>query len=480
MTCRNTPNPSGAIELTNRKDAKNAKHHPPGKPMEQAPLAFLVVAPCDVLCDLCAFAVQKHGRYNRPVARFHFRCCECSLELDERPGLYVCPSCSSMQAPGGVTRGVLEVVIDDLPKVWPAARPGSPEFLTAFLPIAGPRHLPPLAVGGTPLLAAPRLRLETGIPDLWLKDDTRNPSGSTKDRASQLVVAKAVEHGADTVAAASTGNAATALAAVAASTGLRAVVFVPADAPPAKLIQMLSYGADVLPVAGTYDDAFELSLAACDRFGWVNRNTGFNPFTIEGKKTAALEIAAAMAPAPPDAVIVTAGDGVITAGLAKGFADLEEAGLIPRRPRLIVVQPEGTAAIATALRTGAETITPVPGAASIADSLTVETPRNAILCLREVRASGGAGVVVSDDAILESIPRLAGLTGVFAEPAAAAALAGLSTALAEGLVDRSERVVLMITGSGLKDVAAAARAVQMPEPITPTVDAVAASFANRS
>ncbi len=204
---------------------------------------------------------------------------------------------------------------------------------------------------------------------LWLKDDTRNPSGSTKDRASQLVVAKALEYGADTVAAASTGNAATALAAVAAAAGLRAVVFVPADAPPAKLIQMLSYGADVLPVAGSYDDAFELSLAACDRFGWTNRNTAFNPFTIEGKKTAALEIAAAMAPETPDAVIVTAGDGVITAGLAKGFADLEAAGLIARRPRLIVVQPEGTAAIATALRSGADEIVPVPGATSVADSL---------------------------------------------------------------------------------------------------------------
>jgi threonine synthase len=250
------------------------------------------------------------------------------------------------------------------------------------------------------------------------------------------------------------------------------VVFVPADAPPAKLIQMLSYGAEVLPVAGTYDDAFELSIAACSGFGWTNRNTAFNPFTIEGKKTAALEIAAAMAPEAPDAVVVTAGDGVITAGLAKGFADLEAVGLIARRPRLIVVQPEGTAAIATALRSGADEIAPVSGAASVADSLVVEAPRNAIQCLREVRASHGAGVTVSDDAILAAIPRLASLTGVFAEPAAAAALAGLDTALDEGLVGRDESVVLMITGSGLKDVAAARRAIAIPAPIAPTIDAV--------
>ena len=167
---------------------------------------------------------------------------------------------------------------------------------------------------------------------------------------------------------------------------------------------------------------------------------------------------------------------MITAGLAKGFADLEAAGLIGRRPRLIVVQPVGAAAIAAALRSGARDITPVPGAASVADSLTVEAPRNALLCLRQVRATGGAGVIVGDRAILESIPRLAGLTGVFAEPAAAAALAGLETALEEGSVDRTERVVLVITGSGLKDTAAARRAVEMPDAIEPRLDAVAAAL----
>ena len=414
------------------------------------------------------------------MARFHFRCSECSKEFEERQGLYVCPTCSQKQVSGGFTRGVLEIVIEGLPRAWPEARPGSPEFLTAFLPFDNPRHLPPLPVGDTPLLAAPELRHALGMEHLFVKDDTRNPSGSTKDRASQLVVAKAIEYGIDTVATASTGNAATALAAIAASAGLRAVVFVPADAPPAKLIQMLSYGADVLPVAGSYDDAFELSLAACERFGWLNRNTAFNPFTIEGKKTAALEIAAAMAPDAPDVVVVTAGDGVIAAGLAKGFADLETAGLIVGRPRLVVVQPEGTAAIATALRSGADTITPVPGAASIADSLTVEAPRNAILCLREVRGSNGAGVIVSDDDILKAIPRLAGLTGVFAEPAAAAALAGLETALVDGLVDRDESVVLMVTGSGLKDVAAAGRALNTPETIAPTMDAFEAAVQRHS
>ena len=324
------------------------------------------------------------------------------------------------------------------------------------------------------MLEVPGLRRELKMPRLWVKDDTRNPSGSTKDRASLLVAAKAKEYGYDTIAAASTGNAATALAAVCAAAGLTAVVFVPASAPEAKLIQMLAYGARVFRVDGSYDDAFELCLTACDEFGWYNRNTALNPFTIEGKKTAALEIGAQMQPEAPDAVIVPVGDGVIVSGVAKGFADLERAGLIAKRPRLIAVQPAGSASIAAALRADSAEITPVPDAASVADSLVVQAPRNAMLCLRQIRDSGGAGVVVGDDQIVRAISRLARATGVFAEPAAAAALAGLDASLDQGLVGRDERVVLLVTGTGLKDVPAASRAVCRPEPIPPRLDAVVA------
>ncbi len=406
------------------------------------------------------------------MARFHFRCIECGETYREDPTLMVCPVCSGQQERGGTSRGVLEVVLKSLPTSWPHFRASDPEFLHAFLPLGDARAIPSIPVGDTPLLEVPRLRREIGMHRLFLKDDTRNPSGSTKDRASLLVVTKAVEYGLETVATASTGNAATALAAVAAAAGLRAVVFVPDTSPPAKLIQMLSYGATVVPVDGTYDQAFDLCAQACDHFGWYNRSTAFNPFTIEGKKTAALEIAVDLSMESPDAVIVPTGDGVILAGLAKGFRDLETAGLISRRPRLIAVQPEGSSAIAVALNAGNKAVTPMRGAASVADSLTVQMPRNAIGCLAEVRASDGAGVVVSDLAILSSIPKLAQFTGVFAEPAGAAALAGLETALDEQLIDRDERVVLMVTGTGLKDVAAAARAVPMPKAIAPTLEAV--------
>jgi threonine synthase len=406
------------------------------------------------------------------MARFHFRCIECSKEYPEDPHRLVCSLCSGKQEPGGTIRGVLEVVLKVLPSTWPHFRASDREFISAFLPINDDGAIPPLPVGDTPLLEAPRLRDDLEMPNLFLKDDTRNPSGSTKDRASLLVVAKAVEYGCDTVATASTGNAASALAAVAASAGLRAIVLVPAAAPPAKLAQMQSYGAVVVPVDGNYDQAFELCTSACNEFGWYNRSTALNPFTIEGKKTAALEIAAAITPDSPDAILVPTGDGVILAGLAKGFRDLERAGLIERRPRLIAIQPEKSSAIANAVRSGAERATAVPGAASVADSLTVEMPRNAIGCLAEIRASGGGGITVSDDAISTAISRLAGSTGVFAEPAGAAALAGLEAALGEGLVDREERVVLMITGNGLKDIDAAARALPRLEPVDASLEAV--------
>ena len=407
------------------------------------------------------------------MASFTFVCSECGARYPEGAVRYTCPECRTRQVPGGVTRGVLRVELDELPRKWPSARMHDPGTLVTLLPVASPVALPPCRVGGTPLQPVPNLRREHAMPHLWLKDETRNPSGSTKDRASLLVVAKAVEYGYGTVAAASTGNAASALAAVAAAAGVRAVVFVPASAPPAKLVQMASYGARIVPVAGTYDDAFELSIAACERFGWYNRNTALNPFTIEGKKTAALEIAGDLAPDQADVVVVPTGDGVVVSGIAKGFADLARTGLVHRSPRLIVVQPAGSAAIATALRVDAPEIEPLSHAASVADSLVVGTPRNAPMALAAVRASGGGGVTVSDDEILDAVLHLARTTGVFAEPAGAAALAGLHVALEEGLIARDERVVLLVTGTGLKDVGAAQRRVTVPQAVRPELDDVA-------
>jgi threonine synthase len=406
------------------------------------------------------------------MTAFHFKCGECGRRYSEAEVRYVCPPCGARREPGRATRGVLAVELDGLPRGWPEAPLSAPEALAAFLPVRSAASIPPLAVGGTPLLPVPRLRAEVGLKRLWVKDETRNPSGSIKDRASLLVVAKALEYGCETVACASTGNAASSLAAAAAAAGVCAVVFVPASAPPAKLVQSAAYGARLVAVQGSYDEAFELALACCERFGWYNRNTAYNPFTIEGKKTAALEIVAAMSPEAPDAVVVPVGDGVVIAGMAKGFADLTAAGILARSPRLIAVQPEGSAAIVRALRAGAEEVSPVTGAGSVADSLVVEAPRNGPAALKAVRGSGGTGVIVSDDAIIAAVARLAATTGVFAEPAGAASLAGLEAALAERILAGDERIVLLVTGSGLKDVDAASRAMRVSEPVEPSVEAV--------
>jgi threonine synthase len=396
------------------------------------------------------------------------RCVECGAVYPEGPERLVCPACSSGQAPGGHTRGVLLVECGGLPDYWP----DHPRAWRQWLPLPGELDLPDLPVGDSPLLHASALGARLDMPHLWVKDDTRNPSGSTKDRASWLVCAKALQFGLDTVATASTGNAAAALACCAAAFGLQAVVFVPAGAPAAKLLHIRACGASLVEVEGGYDQAFELSLEACRARGWYNRNTAFNPYTIEGKKTAALELMAQLPGHQLDALFVGTGDGVILGGLGRGLADLKRAGLIERLPRLYAVQVGASDALARGWEAGSADQARAPGAACVADSLVVEAPRNAVHALQVLRETGGACVRVGDDEVRSAIVQLASGTGVFAEPAGAAGLAGLRRALELGLVDRRERVALLVTGSGLKDPAAAAAHLPAARRVPPRLDAL--------
>lgn len=399
---------------------------------------------------------------------FRLRCVECDTAFSEDPALLVCPACARAQQPGGHTRGVLLVELDELPELWPQDQHHRREWL----PLPWNLELPYFPVGGTPLLPVPALRERLGLPQLWVKDDTRNPSGSTKDRASWLVCAKARQYGFRTVATASTGNAATALASCAAAFGLRAVVFVPAAAPPVKLLQIRALGAALLAVEGGYDEAFELSSQACRARGWYNRNTALNPYTLEGKKTAALEIAVQMPEHAVDAVFTGAGDGVILGGLGKGFADLGLAGLLRGQPRLFAVQAGSSDALARGHEAGSADAARVPHAGSVADSLNVEAPRNAVQVLQMLRGTKGACVRVTDEEIRAAVALLGSTTGLFAEPAGAASLAGLLRALELGLVGRDERIVLLVTGSGLKDPAAAGAHLPEARRIAPRLEAV--------
>ncbi len=330
-----------------------------------------------------------------------------------------------------------------------------------LLPVQPDAETPPLQIGWTPLYAAERLAAELGLRHLWLKDDGRNPTASFKDRASAVAVVKARERGAQVITTASTGNAAAALSGVCASVGQPNVIFVPEKAPPAKVAQLLAYGATVMLVQGSYDDAFELCLQAADAYGWYNRNTGFNPYMSEGKKTATLEICEQLNWEAPDCIFVSVGDGCIIGGLHKGLKDLLALGWIEKMPRLIGVQAAGSNYLAEAWERGEDVLTkPAIDAQTAADSISAGLPRDRMKAMAAVVETGGAYVTVSDEEILAAIPALARGSGVFAEPAGAAAYAGLVKAVEQGLVAADERVVVVNTGSGLKDVAGAMKGVE--------------------
>lgn len=340
-----------------------------------------------------------------------------------------------------------------------------------LLPISHPEYIPPLETGWTPLYHATELGRHLQMNELYIKDDGRNPTASFKDRASAVAVVKAREAGYDVITTASSGNAAAALAGMAASVGLASVIFVPASAPEAKVAQLLIYGATVILVEGTYDQAFDLCLAAAKEFNWYCRNTAYNPFMSEGKKTVSFEISEQLGWEAPDKVFVAVGDGCIIGGVHKGFRDLATLGWIDRVPEIIGVQAEGSDVLVTAWERGSEQIEPIE-ANTIADSISVGIPRDAVKALRAVTETGGRYVRVSDEEILDSMRMLARGCGVFAEPAGATGFAGLRRARQEGWVGENERVVVIVTGNGLKDIKSAIKATSAPYRVAPDLDAL--------
>lgn len=331
-----------------------------------------------------------------------------------------------------------------------------------LLPVKPDAEVPPLQIGWTPLYATPRLGAELGLRHLWVKDDGRNPTASFKDRASAIAVVKGRERGAKIITTASTGNAAAALSGICSSVGQPNVIFVPEKAPSAKVAQLLAYGSTVMLVRGTYDDAFDLCLQAADAYGWYNRNTGFNPYMSEGKKTATLEICEQLAWNAPDRIFVSVGDGCIIGGLHKGLKDLMALGWIEKMPKLMGIQAAGSNYLAEAWANGEDVLTKAPiHDHTVADSISSGLPRDRLKAMAAVKETDGAYLTVTDDEILSAIPALARGSGVFAEPAGAAAYAGLVKAVEKGMVSADERIVVLNTGSGLKDVAGAMKGVEM-------------------
>jgi threonine synthase len=418
------------------------------------------------------------------------KCTICGAEYAVDQAEYVCPHHGD--------DGILDVIYDyDLiaQRITPNQLANDPtRSIWRYLPLlpVNPETTQQLmagtvlaSVGWTPLYPAPRLATDLGLERLWIKDDSRQPTGSFKDRASAIAVVKTRELGYEVVTTASTGNAAAALSGLCAAVGRPNVIFVPRTAPQAKIAQLLAYGSIVLLVDGTYDDAFELCLKAAPEFGWYNRNTAYNPYMSEGKKTVAYEICEQLGRRElgigklgdweaPDVVMVPVGDGCIIGGVHKGFKDLLALGWIEHMPRLIGVQATGSSPLVDAWERGLEGWEmELVEAHSVADSIVAGLPRDRIKALRAVRETGGAFIRVDDEVILAAIPALAQGCGVFAEPAAAAAYAGLVEAVGRGLVSPDDRIVVLSTGSGLKDVASAMKAVEeQPAVIEPTLTAV--------
>ena len=408
----------------------------------------------------------------------HFTCSLCGTEYGPDEVTYTCPK----------DGGNLDVILDyaEIKKQYTADKfMDLPEAslwrYRALLPVEDPGGFgtPLHRAGWTPVYKPTRLAEKLGLKELWVKDESPNPTASFKDRASAIVVARAIQIGAEVTVAASTGNAGAALAGMSAAAGTQAVIFAPKTAPPAKIAQLIVFGANVLLVDGNYDQAFDLSIEATEAFGWYNRNTGFNPFTAEGKKTAGFEIWEQVIRSQPKnskplTVFVSVGDGNIISGIHKGFKDLYALGWMEQMPRIIGVQSEGSAAIANTFARGDEDIQPVQ-ATTLADSISVDLPRDGVRAVRAARETGGMYLTVPDEMILSAIAEL-GQVGIFAEPAASTAYAGLVKAVDEGIVKPDDPVLVLSTGSGLKDVKAAMQAVSAAPVIEPTLDAVKKVF----
>ena len=405
-----------------------------------------------------------------------YTCVTCGRGMRTPDVVYRCPHCapisseasqagtpSSAADAGRFQKGNLITVLTMKKPV----QPGEPVDPLRLLPLEVDTSA--FAVGNTPLVAPGILRESTGLANLSLKCDFANPSGSLKDRASLLVAAQARTHGQVRVALASTGNAGASMACAGAALGLEVILFVPASAPRAKLLQSLLYGARVVPVHGTYDDAFALSIRYTERFGGINRNTGYNPLTIEGKKTVSVEIFNQLGRTMPDVVYVPVGDGVILGGVWKGFEDLVTAGIADRPPVLVAVQAEGSNAIASSWRLGRHTL--LASASTIADSLAVASPANGEMALACLRASGGRAIEVTDQEISAAQAELASKAGLFVEPASAAAWAGLLKD--KSRVDPSCRCVVLLTGTGFKDMPSAEGLVRFPAPCNPDLESAA-------
>ena len=401
--------------------------------------------------------------------KYHFECIDCKTMYEADEVTYLCPVCDKGNSLDMPPKGVLKTVYDykgliDNKIGFEELKRNS--FLD-LLPIENIDSLPNLRVGNTPLYKTRKSDNEDNSCSVYLKDDSQNPTYSFKDRASALVSAFAKEKGIDTIVAASTGNAGSSLAGICATQGQKAIILVPESAPKAKLTQIVMYGAKIIPVKGTYDDAFDLSIKATKEFGWYNRNTAFNPFTMEGKKSVSFELYEQLGYQVPDRIFVPVGDGVIISGVFKGFEDLLKLNIIDKMPCVVAVQSKGSDNLISNI--GNKSFK-VKNSDTIADSISVDIPRNYYMAIDFIDKYKGEVLTVSDEDILNASAVLSKNSGLFAEPAAATAYAGLLNYVERRKLENNSKNVVLLTGSGLKDLSSVQSIIELPNAIDPTLN----------
>jgi len=400
--------------------------------------------------------------------KFFYECIDCRKTYESSKVIYLCSECEKQNNEKFPPKGVLKTIYhyceitDDFNSLHKKS------FLD-LLPIKSVGSLPFLKVGNTPLYRIKSIDDNDFNFELYLKDDSQNPTFSFKDRASAVVSAYAKENNIDTIIAASTGNAGSSLAGMCAAQKQKAVIFVPAAAPKAKLTQIMMYGAQIVPVDGTYDNAFDLSIEATNKYGWYNRNTAFNPLTIEGKKTVSFELFAQLNQNLPDRIFVPVGDGVIISGVYKGFEDLLKLGIINKIPTIVAVQAIGSSNIVNNINNNEFISTP---SKTIADSISVDIPRNYRMAKKYLGEYNGETMLVSDEEIMAASKVLSSRTGIFAEPAASAAFAGFLSYYWDGQFEKGSKNVVLLTGSGLKDLNAVQKIIDIPEAVKPNMEAI--------
>ncbi|MFQ5711548.1 MAG: threonine synthase [Candidatus Geothermarchaeales archaeon] len=341
-----------------------------------------------------------------------------------------------------------------------------------LLPVEDPKNIVDLGGGGTPLHRCRRLGEELGLKELYVKDDTVNPTLSFKDRPASVAVSKCLEEGIHTIGCASTGNLAAAVAAHASKAGLRCVILAPRDIEVGKTVQTASYGARMISVRGTYDEANRLGILAAERFGWGMVNINVRPFYVEGSKTLAYEVCEQLGWETPDIAIIPMASGGLLSSIHRGLGELEALGWIDNdKTSLTGSQPEGCSPIVEAFKTGSG-INPVEKPSTIAKSLAIGNPASGYEAIRAVRESGGTMDAPTDGEVLGAMRLLAKVEGVFAEPAGAVTLATLIRLRESHEIDASDRVVLFVTGNGFKAPEAAEEIIEKPVEVDATADAL--------